>query len=272
MHRLIKKIPGCKVYLTYAAGYEKENLRKIGFSKDVEKRKKNYVSSGNLINIIYEKSDYDDVDEPMLHSYFHKESYSHEKYKPIKRLKEVFYPSIEKTFDEIELREVYCQVFSDFLNLVKNKSSNTSINQLYLLNKQNKIDLKTLGLDGKMLYSGDYRKYTLNVWLCTEPLSKRHAGFWRSVIYRLGDNFEDIIKNAENLSNQTDSSCIKKIYNLISDKLFCIKNSCSLVGLSESSRNKVYNLYLSYCSTNNIDIRKNLESKMFDIINKSGHV
>lgn len=271
MHRLIRKKPGSKIYVSYSSGFEKEDLRKIGFSGDIEKRKKSYVSSGNLLNIISYRSWCDKVDESIFQSFFQSDSYDHARYKPKKRLKDVFNKEIEDSFNRVGLDKVHCKVFSTFINLIETKSIDINNNLFYLFNKNNNIDLEGLGLDPKLIYSNDYENYSLGVWLYSEPLEIRSVGFWRSVIYKLGKNFDDIIKNSEYLSNQTKSTEVKNLYNIISDKLYCIKRSYSLSGLQKDSVDKVCDLYLSYCCAFDKTIRNKIEDEIFDIINKSGH-
>lgn len=282
MIELIRKDQGEKIYLRFAHGYENESLRKIGWSKDTEKRLKNYKSHGDISDNIAERGG-DGVDEDLFKSYFQTDCYKHIKYNIKSRLKDLFCNSIfdiDKMFVDTNQEKIQCDIFDEFIDLVSCNSPDDGINLFYKLTS-NKLDLKGLGLNPKdvdIRYNPNYEDLSLNYWLDTDPNKKRSIGFWRSVLYKFNDSsdYDEMIDNLYNTGDTMESVSAKNIYYGIANKIFMVSMCKEVKNLSMITKCQVCNLVLSYfCAKNtkNTDIRKEIRKEIDDILNtqRSGH-
>ena len=285
MKELIRKNSGDKIYLRFAHGFKNESLRKIGWSEDIEKRLKSYKSHGDLSENIVERHG-DGVDEQIFHSYFQSDCYKHLKYKTIKRLKDTFCNKIfnlDNIFGEISSSEIHCNVFDKFIDLIYHGSSDKKLNLLYDLTNSGKFDFRGLGLELSTDIHDIY-DIPLDDWLDTDPGTFRSVGFWRSILYKFGNDYKGIIDKVYNEADKCwdkrgiypNIADVQRLYNSVGNKLGRIMRCKELVDLPEDIKLEVCDLVLSYfCAKNtkNTDIRKEIRKEIDDILNtqRSGH-
>ncbi len=247
MNNIIRRVADSIVYLTAGIGFEREPILKIGSSEHEESREKSYKASGNLSGWLCKKSGWDEIEEFVSQVYYQDKKY--DKYKKKKHVLDYFYQSseLESNFKDLELNKLYYNIFSDFTEYGKCFE--------YLIGNSSLLDV---------IGAYDVREKKLDYWLRSEPRTEKSASFWRMIIYSCGNDYDSIVNHI------SETKYSNKALNYLKNKLENLQKTIEISCKNNKSNvDKVKNLYLTYCSTMNVNIRKEVEKEIYGIINNN---